>query len=87
MKITKKGTRIHPSLPEGVDNPAVGGVFVVKGDPAAWYTITAVAKNRGTTTGLATLNGTGTRTSQGLAYYEATRDRGEVYHYLPAGRV
>ncbi|NBW12917.1 MAG: hypothetical protein EBR82_33320 [Caulobacteraceae bacterium] len=83
--LTKTGTLINTALPEGVDNPAVGGVFVLKDDPAAWYTITAVGKVRGVTTGLRTLNGTGTRTAQGLAYYEAREGRDEVYNYLPAG--
>lgn len=82
---TKVGTRMHPALPEGVNNPAVGGVFVAKDDPTAWFTIKEIGKVNGKTSGVHTYNCTGTAATMGLGYWAAGEPRAEYYDYILAG--
>lgn len=81
----KVGTRINAALPEGVNNPAVGGVFVAKDDPTKWFTIEEIGKVNGRTTGVHTYNHTGTAATMGLGYWAAGEPRAEYYDYILAG--
>lgn len=89
MNTSKKlGTLIYSNRPEGVNNPAVGGVFTSKEDPTVWFTILSITKDPiGEPLGFTTRSGAsniGVTTT--MKYIGGTWYGYEVrYNYIAAG--
>jgi len=89
MNTSKKlGTLIYSFRPEGVNNPAVGGVFTSKEDPTNWFCIDSITKNDdGKTLGFTTRSSASNiAISKTMAYIGNTWYGYEVhYNYIAGG--
>lgn len=89
MNTSKKlGTLIYDHRPEGVNNPAVGGVFTSKEDPTNWFRVESITKNDiGKTLGFTTRSSASNiAISTTMAYIGDTWYGYEVrYNYIAGG--